>query len=104
MSTPEGKVKTAVKRALAKYRVFAHWPVQNGMGAPCLDCHGCCGGMYFAIETKAPGKKPTLRQEKTIDEILATGGVVFVISDAEGVAQLEVWLAMYSPGSLYTCE
>jgi len=104
MPTPEGKVKIAVKKVLAKYDVYAHWPVQNGMGAPCLDCHGCHGGHYFAIETKAPDKKLTPRQGKTREEIIRAGGVVFVICDDNGVTGLEVWLSMTSPRSLYKCE
>lgn len=104
MPTPESRVKTAVKRVLAKYNVYAHWPVQNGMGAPCLDCHGCSGGRYFAIETKAPGREPTPRQEKTLDAIREAGGAVFVISDGDGVASLEVWLAMTTSRIMHKCE
>ena len=28
-----------------------------------MDFLGCYRGRFFAIETKAPGKKPTLRQD-----------------------------------------
>jgi penicillin-binding protein-related factor A (putative recombinase) len=54
-----------------------------GMGQPCLDCHGCYNGLYFAVETKATGKKPTLRQETTIKRIRAAGGLVFVVDSTE---------------------
>lgn len=96
MPTPESKVKAAVKKALAAHNVYAHWPVQNGMGAPCLDCHGCSGGRYFAVETKAPGKKPTPRQEKTIEDIQRAGGTVFVISGSDGIVAFSAWLALTS--------
>lgn len=79
----EKTVKTAVKKRLTELGAYQHWPVQNGMGTPCLDCHGCLNGIYFAIETKAPGKKPTPRQELTIAQIRAAGGLVFVVDSTE---------------------
>ena len=90
--TPEGKVKAAIKAVLKELGAYQHWPVQNGMGAPCLDCHGCYRGIYFAIEAKAPGKVPTPRQEETIKRIAATGGLVMVISSIEGVQDIPTWL------------
>ena len=78
--TPEGRVKAKVKRALAtlpqKYHLM---PVQNGMGAPALDFYCCVSGFFVAIETKAPGKKLTPRQELTAKAIRGAGGFVFVI-------------------------
>lgn len=97
--TPEGKVKAKVKALLKKYNVYQHWPVQAGYGKPCLDCHGCAYGVYFAVETKAPGKKPTARQQITIEEIGMAGGTVFVIGEKQdsqgnysGMEELEEWL------------
>ena len=78
MSTPEGKVKALVKKVLVKYDAYWHMPVVNGMGAPSLDFICCIKGQYFAIETKAPGGKPTPRQEMTIAQIRDAGGKVFV--------------------------
>jgi len=92
MSTPEGKVKDAVKKLLAGYkpRLYAHWPIQNGMGDPTLDCVGAFRGAAFAVETKAPGKKPTPRQEQTILKMRAAGVAVFVVDG--NVETLRVWL------------
>jgi hypothetical protein len=91
--TPEGKIKAAVKRVLATLdETWAHWPVSNGMGGPCLDAHGCYRGIYFAIETKAPGGVPTPRQEETIRRIASTGGLVMVISTVEGAQSIPRWL------------
>ena len=99
MATPEGRVKNRVKALLGRYpNVYQHWPVQAGYGKPCLDCHGCANGYYFAIETKAPGKHPTPRQEVTIEEIRASGGAVFVVGEKltdktySGMEELEAWL------------
>ena len=51
----EAAVKRAVKKRLNELGAYHHWPVQLGMGEPCLDCHGCLNGFYFAIETKKTG-------------------------------------------------
>lgn len=96
MSTPESGVKLKVKAILKAYapHVKGHWPVQNGMGLPMLDYHGCCCGEYFAIETKAPGKKLTAIQEITKRDLVAAGARVFVIlgPDAYMLAELDAWL------------
>jgi hypothetical protein len=102
-STPEGRVKTQVKRILKGYaNLWSHWPVQNGMGSPTLDCVGIYYGFGFAIETKAPGEKPTPRQELTIADIRAAGGPVFVIDGEAGYKQLEEWLCSIS--ALFSAE
>lgn len=88
--TPEGKVKNKVKGLLRCFPVYWHMPVQNGMGSPSLDFICCVKGLYFAIETKAPGGKPTPRQEDTINKIQQAGGRVFVIDG--DLTLLETWL------------
>ena len=56
--TPEGKVKAAVKRVLARYpETYFFMPVQAGYGKKTLDFLICHYGEFIAIETKAPGKK-----------------------------------------------
>lgn len=93
--TPEGRVKAKVKKIIDAYkpRVYAHWPVQNGMGSPTLDCIGCAGGQYFGVECKAPGEKPTERQAKTMDEIVEAGGTAFVIDgNEEQLDYFDRWL------------
>ena len=90
MSTPEGKVKDAVKDILKKHGVYRHMPVQGGYGAPSLDFICCFKSRYFGVETKAPGKKPTPRQELTIKAIEDAGGKVFVIDG--DCSELQRWL------------
>jgi hypothetical protein len=92
MTTPEGKVKARVKTLLKKHGAYQHWPVLNGMGAPTLDTIGCSRGRFFAVETKAGSKQPTPRQELTIRDMQAAGAAVFVVNDAGGLAELELWL------------
>ena len=98
-ATPENKVKKQVKSLLDLHNAYHHWPVQAGYGMACLDCHGCHQSEYFAVETKAPGKHPTPRQEIVMRDIQRTGGVVFVIGERvdgkgnySGMTELAAWL------------
>ncbi len=81
--TLERNVKAAVKRVLKEMGAYQFWPVQTGMGAPTLDCLCCYRGRFFAIETKAPGKKPTPRQHQTIAAIHAAGGIIFLFDTTD---------------------
>lgn len=93
--TPEGRIKHLVKKVLNGIPgAYHHWPVQNGMGNPTLDCIACVRGFYVAIETKAPGKKPTPRQELTIEQIRAGGGLVFVVDTEQKVEEMKNSLLM----------
>jgi|SRR5215472_334312 len=91
--TPEGKIKTRVKLLLCSYTgCYYGMPVQGGYGAVMLDFYGCFRGRFFAIETKAKGKKPTARQQKLMDEIREAGGAVFLIDGNEGITELKSWM------------
>lgn len=82
MATPEGRVKTRLNKRLAALNfVWKFMPVQMGYGLPALDYLLCVAGHFVAIETKAPGKSPTPRQEATIAAIRAAGGLVFIVED-----------------------
>ena len=98
MTTPESKVKERAKRLLKKYNVYYHMPVMNGMGAPTLDFICCHNGRYLAIEAKAPGQKPTPRQQLTMKQISDAGGYVFVVDGSEQSFNiLEAYLQVLSP-------
>ena len=101
MATPEGKVKAKVKRLLQQYDCYQFWPVQSGYGAPTLDCIGCHNGWFFSVETKAPGKRLTPRQELTKSDMEEAHGQVFVVGEKllsdgtySGMGELEAWLLM----------
>lgn len=90
-NTPEGKVKRKVSGLLkATPGVWYDMPVPSGFGGSTLDYIGCYLGRFFAVETKAPGKKPTPRQLQTIAAIERSGGKVFVIDG--DLSELEAWL------------
>lgn len=95
-TTPEGRVKAAIKKLLDGYPglVYYHMPVQNGMGRPTLDFVGCCAAHYFAIEAKSPGKIPTPRQKLTIETMEKSKAAVFVIDEPSGpeINDLKEWI------------
>jgi hypothetical protein len=80
-TTPEGRVKAKVSEILKSYAPYVAYfmPVPAGYGKAMLDYHGTVLGMSFAIETKAPGKKPTPRQKLTIKYLRDAGEKVFII-------------------------
>ena len=90
--TPEGRIKAQVKKLLGEHGAYYHMPVQNGMGAPSLDFICCHRGCYFGIETKAGNKKPTPRQENTMNQIRLAGGLAFLVNEVEGLDELREWL------------
>jgi phospholipase/lecithinase/hemolysin len=92
--TPEGKVKRQVTKLLkAATGVYYFMPVQTGYGSPTLDYLGSSRGRAFAIETKAPGKEPTMRQKAIINEMKAAGMKVFVIAgNPQEYEELRLWL------------
>jgi len=86
--TPEGKIKRAVSRAIAKFpNVYKFMPVPAGFGPSSLDYLLCVNGHFLAIETKAPGKKLTPRQQLCAKQITDAGGLVLVI-DSEDMSEL----------------
>lgn len=94
MTTPEGKIKDMVKKAMASQfpKLYHFMPVQNGMGSPSLDFLYCIDGLFVAIETKAsvPGRsKPRMtdRQRFTADQIEAAGGLAFLVYDYDSLAR-----------------
>lgn len=89
MSTPEGRIKNRLNRALDK-RFPTHYrfmPVQMGLGASTLDYLICIDGLFFGVETKAPGKKPTPRQKTIIDKIELAGGCTFVVNSNQSISE-----------------
>jgi hypothetical protein len=98
MTTPEGKIKDKVKKVLKSMPwVYYHMPVMNGMGKPTLDFIICANSRFFAVETKAPGQKPTPRQTMTMEEMTQAGGFVFVVSCDAELAILEAYLNLFQP-------
>lgn len=91
-NTPEGKVKKIVRQILDARgsELYQFWPVPGGFGDTTLDVLCTFRGRSFAIETKAPGKKPTLKQAQTIEKMEAAMTKVFVIS-TDDVSDPQIW-------------
>lgn len=94
-NTPEGVVKHVLRTLLAEYSpIYTYWPVPSGYGATTIDVIGCYRGRFFAVETKAAGKKPTLRQQAVLEDMgmaMARTFVVIGVDDPE-LGRLRAWL------------
>jgi len=93
--TPEGKVKAAVRRVIAKWNtaergaVHVFTPATYGYGSSGEpDIIGCLNGFFFGIECKANGGKPTALQRKALSNIESAGGIVWVV-DEKSLAYFE---------------
>ena len=86
MSTPEGRIKTAIRGYLRSIGAFEFLPTQNHFsraGVPDIIC--CINGRFVAIEVKTAKGKVTELQQMCIDEIRAARGVAFVARSVEDV-------------------
>lgn len=84
MMTDEGRLKQKCRAYLQKIGAYRFSPVQMGYGAPTLDDLCCIKRRFVGVEYKAPGKKPTPRQEQTMSAIKAAGGIAFWCDTYEG--------------------
>lgn len=82
MSTPEGKVKDAVRRVLKKHGAWYFSPVSNGLGKHGIPDFVCCfEGRFVGIECKArDGMEPTTLQTICHEDIKKANGTVFVVT------------------------
>jgi hypothetical protein len=93
MTTPEGKVKRKVSTFLKSVdQLYYTMPVPSGYGESTLDYLGCYKGHFFAIETKAPGGRPTARQEQCMSLMERAGAKVFVIDGDLTLNALQHWV------------
>lgn len=83
-TTPEGKVKKAVRQVLDALGAYYVMPVTGGygrQGAPdFLICHQ---GRFYGIETKAGKGKLTALQELNLKKIIDCGGVALVVREED---------------------
>lgn len=89
--TPEGRVKQAVKKLLVSKGIWFYMPVQNGMGRVGIPDFICCwGGLFLAVETKAPGKtgNTTANQDRVLAEIKDHGGIAVVVDSAQALEEI----------------
>jgi hypothetical protein len=90
-STPEGRVKDAIKRQLKAMGAWYFMPVSNGMGQVGIpDIIICYRGLFVAIEAKAPGKRNavTENQKRVMEAIRTAHGYAWVCDDAADIPML----------------
>lgn len=82
-STPEGKVKTKVKKLLDQYGALHFSPMGTGYGVSGVSDIICLyKGKFIAIECKADEKKlPTELQKRFLQRVIDWGGLGLVIHD-----------------------
>jgi hypothetical protein len=81
-TTPEGKVKAAVRKMLAKHGIYYFMPPGMGLGRSGIpDIIGCKNGKFIAIECKAGKGKTTALQERELIAIGNAGGFTFVVNE-----------------------
>ena len=91
-STPEKKVKDAVKKLLVAHGAYFFSPVTGGFGTSGVpDIVACIKGKFIGIETKAGKGKPTALQEKNLINIMNTGGVAVLVNE-KGIDALKMFL------------
>lgn len=95
-TTPEGKVKQALKKMLKEEfpQVWTYWPVSNGMGAHGIpDLIMCAGGLFVGAEVKAEGKKVTLLQANQLQMIESAQGTPMILVGDGAVSTLRAFLS-----------
>ena len=88
MKTPEGFVKSDVKKYLKGLQTFFFSNTTfgyGGSGQPDITC--CIGGRFVGLEIKGPGKVPTTKQYQRMAEIRRAGGIAIWGDSAEGVIE-----------------
>jgi len=107
MATPESKTKALARDLLARYDIqpaskagtfkqaagWYYFAVQGMMsvrGIP--DIIGQYHGIFFGVELKAPGKKPSGFQALQLEAISCSDGAVFVVDGPESLKVFEEWL------------
>ena len=93
--TPEGKVKQKIKVVLETYReqgvLYYYMNVPVGYGKSTLVYLGFLLGFGFAIEAKAPDKKPSERQLGIIEDIARSQTPVFIIDGIPALTKFNDW-------------
>ena len=96
-STPEKKVKDAVKKILNTHNAYYFSPVTGGFGTSGVpDLVACIKGKFIGIETKAGKGKPTALQEKNLMSIMNTGGLAVLVNE-HGIEALKMFLDVGIP-------
>lgn len=90
--TPEAKVKKQVRKILDELECYYFFPATGGYGASGVpDIVVCYLGHFVGIECKAGDNKPTLLQQKNLENIKKSGGSSIVVNE-NNLPDLKMWL------------
>lgn len=90
--TPEGRVKTDIRRWLQDRKIWFCMPMGTGYGNSGVPDFVCCwAGRFLAIEAKAPGKRSNTSalQDLQIEAIHRADGAVIVVDNVSQLDELE---------------
>lgn len=90
-TTPEGRVKADIKKLLKELDCWWYMPVPGGYGEQSLDFLCARKGRMFAIEAKAPGKKATPLQERTMQK-MNEHKIPTRVEDGSTLGELRLWI------------
>ena len=81
-TTPEGKVKAAVRKILTRLGIYHFMPPGMGLGRSGIpDIIGCYQGRFIAIECKAGYGKATALQMRELNAIAKAGGLACLVNE-----------------------
>jgi hypothetical protein len=96
-TTPEGKVKAAVRKILDRLGIYHFMPPGMGLGRSGIpDIIGCYQGRFIAVECKAGKGKTTALQERELNAIKAAYGFAVVVREdnlEELEQELQAWIS-----------
>jgi Holliday junction resolvase len=94
--TPEGKVKTSVRKVLDRLGIYHFMPPGMGLGRSGIpDIIGCYNGRFIAIECKAGKGQLTALQARELASIKAAGGLTFVARE-DNLEEMEGRLLLWT--------
>ena len=94
--TPEGKVKTSVRKVLDRLGIYHFMPPGMGLGRSGIpDIIGCYNGRFIAIECKAGKGQLTALQARELGSIKAAGGFIFVARE-DNLEEMEGRLLLWT--------
>ena len=96
-TTPEGRVKDKIKKVLKELGCWWYMPVPGGYGEQSLDFLCARNGRMFGIEAKAPGKKATALQKRTM-KIMANHEIPSRVEDGSTLSELKLWILTVTSG------
>jgi hypothetical protein len=80
--TPEAKVKKRIRAILDDAKVFYFMPSASRFGkAGVTDFICCVNSRFLGIEAKANGGTATKLQLHTMEEIIRSGGIAFIVDE-----------------------